>query len=135
MQLHQQDLTAFSPTLTDFTNNPTFKITFDKTCADNATIQIAGITPPLNLKYKTSIGTFINVAAGDILANHTTIGLLINNNTDLLIQPSSASGLGNSSIRNRIINGAMKIDQRNAGVAQAIVAAAANVPNVSVVLA
>ena len=79
-------LTAFSPTLTDFSNNPTFKITFDKACADNATIQIAGITPPLNLKYKTSIGAYINVAAGDILANHTTLGLLINNNTDLLIQ-------------------------------------------------
>ena len=44
--------------------------------------------------------------------------------SDLSIQ-NTAYVVSNSAIRNRIINGAMKIDQRNAGVAQAIVAAAA----------
>ena len=43
---------------------------------------------------------------------------------DLTLQ-NTAYVVSNSAIRNRIINGAMKVDQRNAGVAQAIVAAAA----------
>ena len=83
-------LAEFSPALVDYSNNPLFKITFDKACADNATIQMSAINPPLNLKIEASDGQYVNVAAGDILPNHTTLGLLINNNTDLLIEPATS---------------------------------------------
>ena len=59
--------------------------------------------------------------------NNTGAVVLLENGiqfSDLSIQ-NTAYIVSNSAIRNRIINGAMKIDQRNAGVAQAIVAAAA----------
>ena len=42
-----------------------------------------------------------------------------------LVRPDGAANNTTSSTKNKIINGAMKIDQRNVGVAQAIVAAAA----------
>ena len=75
--------------ITAYSDNQVFKLNFDKLNADNATIRVSGVNPPLNLKIATSKGTRVNVAAGDIIANHVTLGLVVDGGTNMLIEPAT----------------------------------------------
>ena len=67
-------LAALPIPITSYVDDQVFKIKFNQVCVDNATIKISGINPPLDLKVATSKGILVNVAAGDIIANHVTLG-------------------------------------------------------------
>ena len=79
-------LAALPIPITSYVDDQVFKIKFNQACVDNATIKISGINPPLDLKIATSKGVLVNVASGDIIANHVTLGLVVNGGTGLLIE-------------------------------------------------
>lgn len=88
--LQVQLTTAFTTggTSTAFTLTPTpaisayvagieFDITFNAACGASPTLQISGLATPPNLVKQIKAGTFINIAAGDIPANHRSKVVLL----------------------------------------------------------
>jgi hypothetical protein len=67
-----------------------FAIKFHADNVANATFEVFGISPVLNLKIQASDGAFVNVAAGDIIAGHVCLGVVIESETALLITPAKA---------------------------------------------
>ena len=72
--------------ITNYADGQAFVLRFNQANADNATIQISGVNPPLDIKIPTSKGIRVNVAAGDLIAGHVTLGIVVDNGTNLLIE-------------------------------------------------
>ena len=72
--------------ITSYADGQTFVFRFNQVNADNATMQISGVNPPLDIKIPNSKGARVNTAAGDITAGHITLGIVVDNGTNLLVE-------------------------------------------------
>lgn len=74
----------------EFTDGKILTIKFHATCNANATIQLNGELPLLDLKIKRSDGVYAPVASGDIVAGDSLICMIVQNGTSILLEPSVA---------------------------------------------
>lgn len=81
---------ALTVPITAYVDNQIFKLRFDENCLANATLRVSGVNPPLDIKIQASDGAYVNVAANEIVADHVTLGLVINSGTAILIQPATS---------------------------------------------
>jgi len=77
-------------------NRQIVPIKFHVDCANNATVKIGDIEPPANLVFYDADDELVNVAAGDIRANQSYIGMIIDNGARLLIEPTAEATTINS---------------------------------------
>lgn len=118
-----------SPAITAYTANQSFYVRFNAASGAAPTLAISGVATPPNLVKQLGDGTYANIAAGDIPLDHRSRVTLLSA-TQALVEdlPFSVASPGNGQLagtRNRLINGDMRIDQRNSGAAQTFTAAAA----------
>ena len=59
-----------TPAITAYAANLSFDVTFNQTCGLNPTLSISGVLTPPNLVKQNPDGTYSNLAAGDVVANH-----------------------------------------------------------------
>ena len=74
--------------ITSYVDGQAFVFRFNQANLDNATIQISGVNPPLDIKIATSKGARVNTAAGDLIASHVTLGIVVDSGTGLLVEPA-----------------------------------------------
>lgn len=79
------EMTPITP-ITSYNDQQILKIRFDQPCNPNATLRVSGVNPPLDIKIATSKGLRVNVGIGDIITNHVTLGLIVDNGTAILIE-------------------------------------------------
>ena len=77
---------AVGQPITNYVDGQLFVVRFNQANLDNATIQISGLNPPLDIKIPTSKGIRVNVAAGDLIAGHVTLGTVVDGGTALLVE-------------------------------------------------
>lgn len=84
-QIQEQSLIAFTtagtstaytltptPAITAYITGQCFDITFNATCGAAPTLAISGVATPPNLVRELADGTYANIGAGEITANHTS---------------------------------------------------------------
>lgn len=100
--------------ITSYAAGQTFWVTFHAASGANPTLQVSGVASPPTLVRQAADGTYVNIAANDIPINHRSRVTLLSASQALIedLPPVVASIAG---FKNKIINGAMVIDQRNAG--------------------
>lgn len=59
-----------TPAITAYAANLSFDVTFNQTCGLNPTFAVSGVLTPPNLVKQNPDGTYANLAAGDVVANH-----------------------------------------------------------------
>jgi len=115
-----------STSIPAYTAGMTFWVTFHAACGASPTLQISGVASPPNLVRQLGDGSYANVSANDIPANHRSRVTLISATQALVedmpapaaasIKPSMmANGGAEFGMVNRLINPNMEIDQRNNG--------------------
>lgn len=100
--------------ITSYAAGQTFWVTFHAASGANPTLQVSGVASPPTLVRQAADGTYVNIAANDIPINHRSRVTLLSASQALIedLPPVVASIAG---FKNKIINGAMAIDQRNNG--------------------
>lgn len=102
--------------ITSYAAGQTFWVTFHAASGANPTLQVSGVASPPTLVRQAASGSYVNIGAGDIPANHRSRVTLLSTSQALVeeMPPRIASGL-----KNKIINGKMDIAQRGTSFAAA----------------
>lgn len=113
-------LASFTPELTQIKDGTIIALKFHVACANNATVQLSGISPAMNLVFYDADDELVNVAAGDVKLNQTVMCMAIDNGARLLINPTSgAVVLGNittpTATLTKSIMGTIQIAASNGG--------------------
>lgn len=66
-------LASFTPELTQIKDGTIIALKFHVACANNATVQLSGISPAMNLVFYDADDELVNVAAGDVKLNQTVM--------------------------------------------------------------
>lgn len=75
-----------TPAITAYAANLSFDVTFNQTCGLNPTLAISGLLTPPNLVKQLADGTYANLAAGDVVANHRSIVTLLSPTQALVLK-------------------------------------------------
>lgn len=89
-------LASFTPELTQIKDGTIIALKFHVACANNATVQLSGISPALNLAFYDTDDELVNVAANDIKLNQTMLCTVMDNGARLLVEPTSEATTINS---------------------------------------
>jgi hypothetical protein len=102
--------------ITSYAAGQTFWVTFHAASGANPTLQVSGVASPPTLVRQAASGSYVNIGAGDIPANHRSRVTLLSTSQAFVeeMPPRIASGL-----KNKIINGKMDIAQRGTSFAAA----------------
>lgn len=84
-------LASFTPELTQIKDGTIIALKFHVACANNATVQLSGISPAMNLVFYDADDELVNVAAGDVKLNQTVMCMAMDNGARLLIKPTSGA--------------------------------------------
>lgn len=102
-----------SPSISAYTAGQAFYVNFSVVSGDQPTLQINGLGGPPNLVRQNPDGTYSNIRANEIPANHHSIVILLSN-TQAWIEdmPVVAAPSSTLSFRNKVRNPRMDIAQR-----------------------